>query len=181
MIRFLIPFTLLFISIPVFAKIDCNKHKIYCKIKSLKPKMPYKEAMNLSNVVNRHSKGKGDNPMLAIAIAMQETGLRKISRSQKIIQFSEECGREGCLETWAVVKGVTDVCMFQFHVQTILNYDIDPIKLKNDINYCVTWHFKLMRIKKKQCKSLGSKSWSCYHSSSKVLREQYVELVERYL
>jgi len=177
---FLLTAAFLFSGTQALAQIDCSKHKIYCKIKALRSDMSYEKAMGLSNVIYRNSRKKDDDPTLAIAIAMQETGLREISRSQKIIQFSEECNKKGCFESWSVSKGVSDVCMFQFHVNTILDYKIDPIKLRDDINYCVSWHFKLMRIKRKECKSLGHESWSCYHSNTKVLREHYIDLVERY-
>jgi hypothetical protein len=70
--------------------------------------------------------------------------------------------------------------MFQFHVNTIVNYKIDPVRLKNDIDYCVDWHFKLMNIKKKECKN-KDKPWSCYHSKTEKLRKEYIKLVERYL
>lgn len=174
--------TLLFVlfSTTAFAEVDCSKHKIYCKIKDLKPSMADSKAMSLSNKIYKYSRKHGGDPMLAVAIAMQETGLQDINRKQNIIKFEEKCLNGICNKTWSVKRGVTDICMFQFHVNTILTYNMDPIKLNEDIDYCIQWHFKLMNKKKRYCKHLD-KPWGCYHSKTKVLREHYIELVERYL
>lgn len=164
------------------ASVDCNRHKIYCKIKTLRPSMPNNKAMDLSNVIYKKSKKYNGDPTLAVAIAMQETGIgRKTLRKQDVIQFYTECDKRKCWEDYKIVNGVSDVCMFQFHVNTIRNYKMDPVKLKNDLNYCIDWHFKLMNKKKRACKSLGEQSWGCYHSATKIKREIYIKLVERYL
>jgi len=70
--------------------------------------------------------------------------------------------------------------MFQFHVNTILTYGINPVKLKKNMEYCIEWHFKLMKKKRGYCKHLD-KPWACYHSKTKHLREKYIKMVERYL
>jgi hypothetical protein len=161
--------------------IPCNKHPIYCKIKQLRPKMPNQQAMQLSNIFHINAKKYNGDPILAVAIAMQETGLRSKQRHQKVIQFATECLKDQCNETWQVIQGVSDVCMFQIHIGTILNYKINPVKLKNDLNYCVSWHFKLMKEKRKLCSSLGNASWSCYHSKTERIRKIYFKLVSEYL
>ncbi len=177
--------TLLFITLlfstSIFAKIDCQKHKVYCKIKELRPNMSFKKAMKLSNIIyNKSKKYKGD-ANLAVAIGMQETSLKERHRQQNIIQFQKECEEESCKESWHVLRGYSDICMFQFHVNTIVANKIDPVKLKNDLEYCVDWHFRLMNQKKRICKELADDAWTCYHSKSKVLRLHYKKLVERYL
>ena len=168
-------------STQALAKVDCNKHKIYCKIKELRPKMSNSEAMELSNILYKKAKKYNGDAMLAVAIGMQETGLKERHRKQNIIQFYKECEGDDCQEAWRIVKGITDVCMFQFHVDTIVNHSMDPIRLKNDINYCIDWHFRLINEKKRICKDLGNEAWTCYHSRSRILRNQYKQLVERYL
>jgi len=155
--------------------VNCKKHKLYCKIKKLKPRMSKKQAMSLSNIIYKQSKIHRGDPNLAVAIGMQETGLRNINRTQNIIQFNKD------KTTWTVRRGVSDVCMYQFHVNTIVSYKIDPIKLLSDINYCVAWHFKVMRDKKKMCRKYGKEAWGCYHSKTKILRKHYIKLVSRYL
>lgn len=181
MIRLMI-IPLFFISMTASAYVNCNKHPIYCKIKTLRPTMNPKEAMDLSNIISTQARKYNGNPLLAVAIGMQETGLIKRHRTQKIIQFYQECDESNneCIEAWRVIKGVTDVCMFQFHVDTILSHNINPIKLKNDINYCISWHFRLMNEKKRLCKHLDQ-PWSCYHSNTEKYRKQYIKDVGRFL
>ena len=171
---------LFFIHTPVAAEVNCNLHKIYCKIIDLRPNINKKEAMLISNQIYKQAKKYKSNPILSIAIAMQETGIRQKSKSHSFIKFYKKCHGNSCFEDWYVEKGISDVCMFQIHTNTILHYNIDPVKLKNNLSYCVEWHFKIMKIKKRECKHLA-KPWGCYHSKSKILRNQYIKLVERYL
>jgi len=159
---------------------DASKHPIYSQIVKNNPPIDKKYAMKLSNIIYKYAKKHSGDPTLAVAIATQETMLKNRHRRQNVIQFFEKCDEEKCSEDWKVVRGVSDVCMFQFHVNTIVNYNIDPIKLKNNIEYCVEWHFKLMKKKKKMCRKM-KKPWACYHSKNKTLRNIYISLVERYL
>ena len=63
--------------------INCDKHPIYCKIQSLKPKMTKKKAMQLSNMMYKSAHKYGiKDVIISVAIAMQETGLRNINRKQ---------------------------------------------------------------------------------------------------
>lgn len=159
-------------------KIDCNKHKIYCKIKSLKPNMTYKKAMHLSNLMYRSARDhKVKNVIISVAIAMQETSLRNINRKQTVIVFEIKDG----VETFKYVRGSSDIGTFQFHADTIRRYNMDAVKLKNNIAYSVDQHFRLMKKKLKYCKHLGKDAWTCYHSRTPIYRKRYKEDVERYL
>lgn len=174
--------TVILYSAKLSAKVDCDTHKLYCKIKTLRPNMSYQKAMKLSNILYKKAKKYKGDANLAIAIGMQETGLKERNRRQNVIQFDKQCLENGqCIESWKIERGVTDICMFQFHVDTIVRHNMDPIRLKNDITYCADWHFRLMKRKKRICKHLGKDSWTCYHSKTKVLRTHYKKLVERYL
>jgi len=160
--------------------VNLEKNPIYGKIIKNKPSINKKYAMKLSNIIYKMSRKYKGDPILAVAIATQETGLKNKHRKQNVLQFFNKCNEKKCVEKWKVVRGISDVCMFQFHVNTIINYNIDPIKLKNNIEYCVEWHFKLMNIKKKLCKNMD-KPWGCYHSRNKRLQNIYINFVERYL
>jgi len=163
------------------ADVDCNKHKIYCKIKSLKSNMNNKKAMRLSNIIYKKARKYKGDAILAVAIGMQENSLRQRDRKQNVIQFYDVCDEKGhCKENWRILRGVSDVCLFQFHVNTIVSYNINPVKLKNNLDYCVDWHFKLMAIKKRQCRTI-EKPWACYHSKTPKVRNKYIEFVEEYL
>lgn len=170
----------LLLNTTIYATVNCGEHPIFCHIKKNKASVSNEYAMNLSNTIYKYSTQYNGDSRLAVAIATQETGLRNIHRKQNIIQFFEKCNNDNCAEDWRVIKGVSDVCMFQFHVNTITYYNMDPIKLKNNIEYCVEWHFKLMNIKKKLCRKM-KKPWACYHSKNKQLRNIYIKFVERYL
>ena len=160
---------------------NCDKHPIYCKIKSLKPKMPYKRAMRLSNLMCKSArKHKVKNVIRSVAIAMQETSLRNVDRKQTIIVFDKKCIEGKCEETFRYVRGSSDISIFQFHTLTIKRYNMDAVKLKNNLEYAVDKHFMLMKKKLKYCKHLGDEAWTCYHSRTSKFRKRYKEDVERY-
>lgn len=159
------------------AAVSCERHPIYCHIKSLKPKMKNKRVMKISNLFHKYSRvHKISNPILSVAIAMQETNFRpEKSRKQDIIVFNKE------MTDWKVIRGYTDICMFQFHVGTIVKEKMDPIKLKIDLEHCIEQHFKLLKKKLRICKHLKEEAWTCYHSRTLKLRKRYKEDVEKYL
>lgn len=169
---------------------NCEKHPIYCHIKRFRPDMKYKEAMKLSNLMHKYArKYKNKNPILSVAIAMQETRLRRINRRQTVIVFTcegdliKKKSKYKCTgkETAEYIKGYSDISIFQFHAMTIKREGLDPVKLKNDLEYAVEQHFKLMKKKLRVCKHLRNEAWTCYHSRTNKLRKRYKEDVERYL
>ena len=163
---------LLFVSIlpESNAKTD---HPIYDRIVTLKPKINKKFAMHLSNLMHRYSRKYKQDPMISVGIAMQESGIRNISRKERVVLFNEKNAQ--------VVRGYTDLCIFQIHIRTAKNYGMDLYKLYTDLDYCVEQHFKIMRKKRKVCKKLGKDDWTCYHSYTDETRKIYKKLVERYL
>jgi len=164
----------LFLTIPLIGfAIECEKHPIYCKIKKLSPNKPHDKSMELSNLIYKYSKKYQTDPMISVAIAMQETGIKNKDRKQTIAVLKENGEYE-------IVKGFTDFSIFQFHINTILDYKLDIKKLRHDLSYMVESHIIILRDKMKLCKNLKNDSWSCYHSKSKILREHYVKLVKRY-
>lgn len=169
----MIKILLLLLSFNLYAKIDCNQHKIYCHIKRVKPSMKMNLAMNLSNLIYKYSRKYGTNPHVSVAIGRQETNLRMIGRKETIIQFNPEP---------VYITGYTDICMFQFHSRTIQAEKLDAHKLYTNLEYCVEQHTKLLAKKIRICKkNLGKKAWSCYHSFNNITRKHYYNLVRRYL
>ena len=171
---------MLFLLSPFIYSINCDKHPIYCQMKKLLPNRNASDTMALSNLFHKYARKYGQDPLLSVAIARQETGLREINRRQNIIKFFDKCDKTGCYEDYEIVRGYTDICLFQFHVDTIVHEKLNPVRLKNDIDYCVEQHFKLLKKKRRLCKHLGEDSWTCYHSKSKKLREFYKSLVMEY-
>lgn len=166
---------LLFVNFNSFA-VECSKHPIYCKIVKLVPNIDKDFAMNISNVFHKYGKKYQLDPNISVAIAMQETGLKRKSRTGKVIVYSQD------MQSFEIVEGYTDICMFQFHVDTIKAEDLDPIKLKLDFNYCAEQHFKLLKKKISLCRERKIKPyWSCYHSVTPEFRELYTKQVNRFL
>ena len=91
----------------------CEKHKIYCKILTVKPSINKKFAMELSNHLYKYTKIYKTDANISVAIAMQESSLRNINKMASVHHGGK------------VVKGVTDVGVFQFHVDTINNFNLD--------------------------------------------------------
>jgi hypothetical protein len=150
-----------------------EKHPIYNKIVKLKPTINKKFAMNLSSLVYKYSREYKQDPFISIAIAMQESSLRQRHRVEKVAHFTDK--------GYEIIRGYTDLCLFQIHISTAINYGMDLMKLNTNLEYCVEQHFKIMKKKRKICKKLGKDDWTCYHSMTEVLRLQYKKLVERYL
>ena len=170
---------LLLLSINAHAEIDCKKHSIYCHIKRVAPWLKQDKVMEMSNSFYNMSKKYKINAHYSIAIARQETTFGKINgRKESIIVFNEE------MTEWKHYRGYSDICIFQFHANTIVNKGLDPIKLHTDLSYCIEEHFKLLQKKMKTCRKLGVKkeeSWSCWHSFTPSKRKEYKKLTERYL
>lgn len=156
---------------------DCATHPIYCKIKQLNPSLSDGYAMTLSNLIYAGAKSAGTDPMVSVAIAMQESSLVNQHRRGRVVAPSG-----------VVYDGFTDIGVFQIHVDTAEEFNLDAGRLLNDIEYQVEAHFIILKRKIAVCKSkrvelnvLYGLEWSCYHSYTKRVRQKYIELVGRYL
>ena len=173
-LKLLLIICILFCMCQARAETDCETNPVYCKLVKNRPDMDRLTLRRIANLFGKYSKKYNQDPITSVAIGMQETGLQQRNRHHNVIVFDPN----GI--TWRVERGVTDVCMFQFHVDTIIDMGIDPIKLKDNIEYCVEQHFRLMKIKRNLCADLGDDSWTCYHSKNPRLRQVYKKLVARY-
>lgn len=169
-------FTILSILFFALLSIETSaKDKVYQTLVKNRPDMDRLTLQRIANLFHKYAHKYGQDPVISVAIGMQETGLRQINRKKNVIVFDPS----GL--TWRIERGVTDVCMFQFHVDTIVDQGIDPLMLKNNIAYCVEQHFRLMKIKRNICSDLGEDSWTCYHSRTPKHREVYKKLVARHI
>jgi hypothetical protein len=176
--------SLMAILIPVLAQAEtnCQKNPIYCNILKLKPNVNLKFAKDLSNSIYKYSKMFGTDPIISVAIAMQESSFENKNRMGSVIT-----------KAGYVVNGATDLGVFQLHVNTISNlqnegHDLDVQRLKNDVDYQAYWHAKILKKKIATCKSqrerLQVKSgdeWSCYHSFTLDKRNIYLNSVNTHL
>jgi hypothetical protein len=95
------------------------------------------------------------DPMLTVAIAMQESSLNP-----------------------EAVSPTGDVTVFQLSPQTVKAYHLDAHRLKHDVAYQVQAHFRILSDKLDRCR--GPRGWSCYHSATVSRRNDYERLVMRY-
>lgn len=163
-------------SLKEHGTIDCSRHKIYCHIKAVRPKIDSKFAMKVSNLLYKFSKAYGTNPHISVAIIMQESAFRMVDR--KVVAYVKT--PEGEVPQTVV----TDVSMFQFHVRTIENEGMDKQRLRDDLEYASEQHIKLLAKKIKVCTRVGipsEEAWTCYHSATRHLRLKYLRDVSRYL
>jgi hypothetical protein len=139
-------------------------------------------ANQFSNLIAKYSRKYRQDPYRAIAIAMQESGLRNVNKASNGLILENICDSDGvCEEKFRESIIYTDIGIFQFHVDTIRNYNIDVNLLISNMEYAVEQYFKLMTKKVKMCKDLGEDAYLCYHSKTKEERDKYKVLVERYL
>lgn len=156
----------------IIEKVRCRNHPIFCRIVNLKPTIDKEFAMTLSNLIHKYSNKYGTDPLITVAIAMQESSLRNVNRYGTVYKSGK------------YIKGITDVGIYQFHVNTIRNEGLNADKLAEDLDYATEQHVKLLKKKMKLCRWLDiplEESWSCYHSATEKHRLKYVNLVKRYL
>lgn len=161
-------------------KVSCKVNPLYCQICKFKPKVNKVWAMKLSNLLHKYGKKYHIDPWRSLAIAMQESSLKNQHRRRKVLVYYDFCKKDQCVKKYKYVEGLTDVGLFQFHVNTIIYNKINPLRLASDLEYVVKQHFLLLSKKQKQCQFLGAESWACYHSKNKKYRDKYIKLVNRY-
>lgn len=147
----------------------------------MKPKINKEFAASLSIYITKYAKKFGFDPTISVAIAMQESSLDNINRMGNILKDGK------------LVRGISDVGVFQIHIDTIANLNnaggaIDFQRLENDVEYQTYWHARILQTKIKTCKAERAKlqvglgaEWSCYHSFTLAKRKVYVKDVSRHL
>jgi len=164
---------------------DCKKDKICNKIFNLMNIKDKNDAEMYTSLFKKYSLKYGIDPKISIAIAKQESNLNhKTHRKTNVIIYESKCYAKSdddikCIETAKIVNATTDVGYFQIHVNTIKNYELDPLRLKNDIEYMFDSHFRILKDKILVCKGKRN-PWSCYHSFSPKPRKIYEQLALRH-
>ena len=166
------------------SKVKCDQnplqHPLYCEILMLQPKIDHAWAMDFSNHLHTYAKKYKLDPWRSLAIAMQESSLKQKNRKVPVLIFTEKCSKNRCKRSYKIIRGISDIGLFQFHIGTVKYYKLDPLRLMDDLEYAVESHFKLLKKKIEKCKHLKSAAWSCYHSRSAMYRKKYITLVNRY-
>jgi hypothetical protein len=134
------------------------------------PSMDKQKAMQLSNKISSATKKAGLSTKVATAIARQESNYQMVdSCKQVLIEGTEQ-----------LVRGCTDLGMFQIHIGTAQQYGLDLLLLSIDLEYNLKAYITVMKDKIKQCQHLGDTAWTCYHSTTEKYRVQYYHLVSRW-
>ena len=160
--------------------IDCNIHKIYCKVVKLNPRVDKDWAMEFSNILYKEAKKAKIDPMISVAIAQQENSF--INRSVEIVTIRTEtiCDDNGC-DIHTKTKRTNDIGLYQINEHTAKAHKYDTDRLMRDWEYSIKCHIGILKSKMKLCSKLGDKSWSCYHSATPDKRLKYIKDVGRYL
>jgi hypothetical protein len=160
---------------------ECAQNPLYCDIIKLKPSVDRSFAMELSWHLAKYSRKFGTDPVISVAIAMQESSLSNQDRYGAVFNGGK------------VTHGISDVGIFQLHVKTIddlkaRGWNIDFERLRTDIKYQTYWHTRLLSRKIQVCRSKRAElkvtpgtEWSCYHSYTQSHRETYLRSVQAHL
>jgi len=168
-----------------WGKVDCNQHKIYCKIMKLQPKMNKSIAMALSDKIYHKSKRYEIDPFLSLAILNTESDLKNINTfkpRRKQTTIRDFCTDIGCFQTILVQNEILDMTLAQINVQTAKDYGLDVERLLiGNIDYALEAHYIILKDKIKRCARFGVEAWSCYHSATPKYRLRYIKAVRRSL
>ena len=182
--RYLMVLFALFMSIEALAKVNCKRHKIYCAIVELRPKIDKRFAMKLSNEIYRAAKRhKVKDTMRIVAIMRQESGINMDARNRsEKTRTHTECDKwEKCTTVKTTIKETTDWGLFQFHKRTMINNNLDIHMVMTDVRFTVDFAVRHLVGKIKACRKKWSEtSWACYNSANSPHHEEYIQLVDRY-
>lgn len=135
----------------------------------------------MSVYITRYAKQFRVDPNVSVAIAMQESSLENKNRMGTLLRGGK------------LVYGITDVGVFQIHIDTIAHLNdegatIDLQRLETDVEYQTYWHMRILQTKIRTCKSERTKlqvsagaEWSCYHSFTLAKRKIYLKDVSKHL
>lgn len=147
-----------------------SKHPIYKQILRNEPRINKKYAMRLSNVIHKACLKYNVPKHIYTAILMQESRY-KLHALRKVTGLLN--GEETTIKT--------DFGIAQVHWKNVKNMKLDIDLLLNDLVYSVNQGAKILAYFKKRYAKKEEKWWSRYNASSKVKRNIYEKLVERYL
>lgn len=162
---------LIYIFSKVDAKIDCNKHPIFCQILENKNRIDRSYAMELSNSIYKVSRKYRIPPHIYTAILMQESSY---------VLDAKGC-YHGLIKLKKEAKVCTDFGISQIWYKTAKAFQFEISKLVSDLDYSVeAGAIVLADFKKRYAKS-EEDWWTRYNSSIRSKRDIYKKLVERYM
>lgn len=175
--------SMMFFASTAYGKMNCNKHKLYCTIVKLKPKINKTFAMKLSNAIYKATKKYKVDPFRAIAIMRQESSINMNARNiGSKTKSHKECDEwERCVTVKTIITKTTDFGLFQFHIKTMTIHGLSIKRVMTDINFTVDFAIAMIARKIKNCSKLWPNTpWACYNSATNIKHQAYVKLVNQY-
>lgn len=164
------------------AACDAANHPIYCRILKLNPRVNKDFAFRLSNIIHKEASKYNIDPMLSLAILMQENSFNEVNTFRVEEHIDRHCDEKNCYEVITKKKKAIDLGIAQINVRTALHYGLDINRLfDHDLEYAIQGHFRILSDKIRSCSHLGPEAWTCYHSATEDKRNIYLNLVERFL
>lgn len=163
---------------PIYKRgINCSKHRVFCQIITNKPSMQTKKAMELSNVIFNKAVKYNVSASILTAILMQESSYTLEAKGKhtgyKIDPITQE---------YKKVTIYSDFGIGQIYVGTIERYGFDVNRLTQDLDYSVEAAAIVLSDFKRKYKKKEPFNWyTRYNASSKIKRQIYKKLIERYL
>lgn len=179
----LVLFTLAIIAFSAEAEaVDCKRHKIYCKILEMQPRLDKKYAMKISNLIYKY-RVRGIDTDISVAIASAENNFlpRTVEETVTTVRTEITCFESDNCKTDVreKVKHLKDIGLFQINNHTARRYKLNEFLLMTDIEYNVKAHFLILKKSINICKRIGihTNPWSCYHSATPKHRKRYERVV----
>ncbi len=186
------------------AKLDCEKHPIYCQIiknrtdKKGRVRINKKYAMKLSNVIHNAARKYKIPHRIYVAILMRESryslkakgchsGIRQLKDREiqaRLALCALESHPERCTKGIPVIMETricSDFGMSQIYYKTARRYGFEIDRLTTDLKYSIEAGAKVLGDFRKRYAKREKDWWTRYNASSRVKRDIYKQLVERFL
>ena len=161
---------------------NCKTHKLYCKIMEFNPKYDTAEALILSNKIYAKAKKAGIDPNIALAILIQESGLKNIHTYKTQSVVTQTCKNYVCTKVTTETTSVFDMTVAQINIKTAYYYGFDVARLYAfDMDYALDCFMVVLKDKISLCAKLDKyPTYSCFHSINDQYRLVYADLVEKH-
>jgi len=138
---------------------DCGSNPIYCQIIKNSPKIDQGYALDLARYINEAAVEFNIKPYRLAAILAQESGYKLSS----------------------VNKNSNDYGIAQINHRTVAAFGLCKNKLLTDLSYSIKAGAMVLSDFKKRYGHKEENYWTRYNSSNPEKREEYKQLVSRYL
>lgn len=180
--------TIFYTCIAQAKTINCTKHPIYCQIVNNKPSIDKPYAMKLSNVIHKKTQQYNINPVIFTAILAQESMYNVTAQNCTIglvLKYKPKIDSNKILDLdkssylYEKARVCTDFGISQIHYGTVKAYNFKIKKLIWDLDYSVEAGAKVLNYFKRYQKK-EKDWWTRYNSPTRVNRDTYKRLVERF-